>query len=62
MLQAGTGFPLGNDLLPLIAALGTNRSLTDLDVRDNATGNRGAILLAQVLKMITQLQSLLILN
>jgi hypothetical protein len=46
--QAGTGYPVGAELLPLLASLGSNKTLADLDLRDNGVGNRGAVLLSQV--------------
>jgi Ran GTPase-activating protein (RanGAP) involved in mRNA processing and transport len=56
--MAGTNCPLGVALLPLLAALGQNKTLADLDLRDHLIGNRGATLLSQALQTNTSLVSL----
>jgi Ran GTPase-activating protein (RanGAP) involved in mRNA processing and transport len=56
--MAGTNHPLGTSMLPLLAALGQNKTLADLDLRDHLIGNRGATLLAQALQTNASLVSL----
>jgi hypothetical protein len=56
--MAGTNYPLGTTMLPLLAALGQNKTLADLDLRDHLIGNRGATLLAQALQTNASLVSL----
>lgn len=42
--------PLKTDLIPFIHALGSNTTITELDISGNQMGNKGAIALAKTLQ------------
>jgi len=50
ILQGGKGYALGQELIPLIDAIGTNDSITSLDISGNNIGNKGAMALAKAIQ------------
>lgn len=42
--------PFKTDLIPFINALGSNTTITELDISGNQIGNKGAIALAKTLQ------------
>jgi len=57
-LVAKPSHPLRYDLNPFLAALGSNTSITELNISGHQIGNKGAIALAKSLQINTSLNTL----